>query len=157
MYRNKLQKLRTALLYSWYFRDFFRSMTPLQLSVSAFNTYPSYACCCDQEPGLPKSNKKQRMHLGKHCRRSTVGQDQWALPSTWGLGGHRSCQNSASSWPSLAMVYCWFFFASILLHLAGAFSGKMSDFRQRSNLKICLPFSVTWPSFTRTGRICLSK
>lgn len=104
----------------------FGSMTPVQLSVTAFNTDPSNVCSCVQEPGLLKPSKEQRMHLGKHSRRSTVGQGQRDLPNA-DRGGCSSCHKSASSWISLAMVY-WF-----MVDLAGAFCRKISGFRQ----KIC--------------------
>lgn len=83
---------------------FFGSMTFVQLSVTAFHTDPSNVCSYVQEPGLLKPSKEQRMHLGKHRRRSTVGQGQRDLPSA-DRGGCSSCQKSASSWTSLAMVY----------------------------------------------------
>lgn len=33
-------------------------VTPVQLSVTAFNADPSNVCSCDQKPGLPKPNKE---------------------------------------------------------------------------------------------------
>lgn len=82
----------------------FGSMTPVQLLVTAFNTDPSNVCSCVQGPGLLKPSKEQRMHLGKHSRRSMVGQGQKDLPNA-DRGGCSSCHKSASSWTSLAMVY----------------------------------------------------
>jgi len=80
------------------------SMTPVQLSVTAFDADPSNVCSCDQETGLLKPSREQRTHLGKHGRRSTVGQGQRDLPGA-GPGGCSSCQKSGSSWTSLAMAY----------------------------------------------------
>lgn len=78
-------------------------MTPVQLPVTAFNADPSNVCSCDQEPGLSKPSKEQRTHLGKHGRRSMVGQGQRELLSAGPVGA-----GPVRSLPAAGPLWLWF-------------------------------------------------